>query len=284
MALITSQQLLRYYDQYRDLEVGFTRQVVRVLGLLPKEVHLKCQGDVFPCVIYSSSLREAKVVASLRPDSVKRIKSANNLVSLRFCFARPDRVDPLSFFVSARVAGRAFYDPRNPELLLLSLEYTHKPPDDLIELLGELLEANVNASRRKEARVDVHPASMKGLGLESKEAGMRIGERSGRCIIRDLSFSGARVLLFGASEQLVGARAVLEPSFAAGTLSLPGSVLRYEAIAGREDIGALAVRFDEDKIPMSYKLAVNNYLRGHPQADARPPRTQPPEQHQPESR
>jgi hypothetical protein len=280
MALITSQQLLRYYEQYKDLEVSFTRQVVQVLGLLPREVHLKCKGDIFPCVVYSSSLREAKVVASLRPESIRRIKLANDLVSLRFCFTRPERVEPLSFFVSARMAGRAFYDPQNPELLLLSLEYTHKPPDDLIELLGELLEANVNAKRRKEVRVDIHPASLKGLGLESKEAGIRIGERPSRCIIRDLSFSGARVLVFGASEQLVGTKTVLELSFAAGILVLSGSFLRYEAIAGREDIGALAIRFDEDKIPMSYKLAVNNYLRSHPAVDARAPHTPRPEQRQ----
>lgn len=264
MSVITSQQLLRYYERYKNVEVSFTRQVLEVLGLNPRDVHLKCQGEVFPCVIYSSSLQAAKVVASLRPEGASRIRKANGLVSLRFSFSRPDRAEPLSFFVPARVAGRAFYDPGNPELLLLSLEYTHKPPEDLIELIGELVEANVNASRRKEARVDIHPASMKELGLESKEALVRVADRPARCIIRDLSFSGARVLLFGASEQQVGARAVLELSFATFGVALAGAVLRFEPAAGREDIGALAIRFHEDTVPMSYKMAINAYLRSHP--------------------
>lgn len=263
MALLTSQQLRAYHDAYQNVEVSFTRQVVQVLGLMPKEVHLKCQGELLPCVICSCSLRGAKVVASLRADSLARLKQANDLAALCFCFRRTGRSEPLRFFVPARVAGRAFCEPSNPLMVLLSLEYTQRPPDDLIGRLGELLEANVNARRRSEVRVDIHPASMKALGLQSKEALIHIAGKSLRCIIRDLSFSGARVLLAGASEGMVGAAAVLEPVFASGALQLPATLLRYEPVSGRPDIGALAMRLEADKTPMAYKLALNNYLRAH---------------------
>ncbi len=59
--MITSQQISRYYEEYGEQEVTFTRQVSQILRLLPKFVYLKCQADTLPCIIYSSSLREAKV-------------------------------------------------------------------------------------------------------------------------------------------------------------------------------------------------------------------------------
>lgn len=265
------------YDQFRDQEVSFTRPVAQVLGLLAREVHLKCQGEIIPCVIFSSSMSAAKVVTSLRAESVARLRQANDLVSLRFCLARSERPEPLAFFVPARVSGRAFYDPGNPERQLLSLEFTQRPPDDLIERLGELLEANANASRRREARVDIHPATVKALGLEGKEAVLRIGGSPRNCILRDLSFSGARVLLFGASAQMVGAPVVLEPRFGTGSVALPGTVLRHEEVAGREDIGAVAIRFDDAQVPLGYKLALNGYLRSHPPAPAHHDGPQPPQ-------
>ena len=266
MAVLTTQQLNQFYQQFRDLEVTFTRQVVQILGLLPQHTAVKCQGDDVPCTIYSTSMVGAKVIASLRAESLKRLRQSHFTVALRFSFRRPDRADPLAFFVPARVTSHRIYDPSSPDLYFLGLEYSHRPPDDLIELLGQLLEANVNAERRKEVRIEITPASLKALGLESKEAALHVHGSPRVCILRDLSFSGAKVLLFGVAEDVLAQPAVLQPAFSGhrGELSLSGTILRYEAVVGRDDIGAVGIHFDEKSVPMGYKMIINHYLRSHP--------------------
>ena len=147
MALITPQELNRFYEQFREIEVTFTRQVIQSLGLLPHEVAVKCLGDQIPCTIYSTSMLEARVIAGLGADSLKRIRQANFASALRFSFRAARRTDPLSFFVPAKITS---LQPFSPDLYFLHLNYTGRPADDLIDRLGQLLEANVNASRRKE--------------------------------------------------------------------------------------------------------------------------------------
>ena len=260
--MLTSQQLARYLEQYGDTEVTFTRQVVQTLRLLPRHVYLKCQADILPCILYSSSLREAKVIANLRTEALRMLRQAGGSLALRFCFAR-ESTDPLTFFVPSRIAGQIAYNRETPELYFLCLEYTNRPPDDLIELLGELQEANSNAQKRAEERIDVNPASMKSLGLESREAGLVVNGVEGRCLLRDLSFSGAKVLVYAKAEAMQGKQIVLRPYFAdqQTPMALSGRVLRWEAMANREDIGAIAILFDKDSVPINYKLAINGCLR-----------------------
>jgi hypothetical protein len=269
--VVTGQKLNEYLEQFGNIEVTFTRKVAEVLGLLPKYVYLKVQADILQCAIYSSSMREARVIANLRASTLASLGQAGNAVALRFCFQRPDRADSLSFYVSARITSLNAYSREAPEMHLLSLEYTNRPPDDLIEILGELLEANVNARRRKEVRIDVTLASMKALGLESREAVLVVQEAERHCLLKDVSFSGAKVLVYGQVKSLVEKSAVLYLRLAGEPkpVGLPGRILRYETAANREDIGALAILFEEQRVPMPYKIAINNFLRSH--RDGRPP-------------
>jgi hypothetical protein len=89
--VITSQQLTRYYKEYSDQEVTFTREVNEILRLLPKHVFLKCQADTLPCILYSSSLRGAKVIANLRAESLRMLQQSSGALALRFCFGRAGR-------------------------------------------------------------------------------------------------------------------------------------------------------------------------------------------------
>jgi hypothetical protein len=260
--VITNQQLSRYYEEYGDQEVTFTRQVSQILRLLPKYVYLKCQADTLPCILYSSSMRGAKVIANLRIESLRMLQQASGTMALRFCFARESGAIPLAFFVSAKLTAQTAYNRETPELYFLSLEYTHRPPDDLIEILGVLLEASGNAQKRAEERIEVTPASMKQMGLESREAALSVGGMEGRCLLRDLSFSGAKVLVHGQAEAFLQKQVLLRPVFSdpKAQVTLSGRVLRWEGMANREDIGAIAIRFEES-VPIQYKLAINSALR-----------------------
>ncbi len=269
--MVTNQQLARYFEEYGEQEITFTRQVNQIVGLLPRYVHLKCQADTLPCILYSSSMRGAKVIANLRVESLRMLQQSSGSLALRFCFAREGSATPLAFFVSARLAAQTAYNRETPELYFLSLEYTHRPPDDLIEILGGLLEASRNAQKRAEERIEVTPASMKHLGLESREASLTVGAVEGRCLLRDLSFSGAKILVHGKAEDFLQKQVQLRPAFAdpKTRVSLSGRVLRWEGMANREDIGAVAILFDAPSVPIQYKLAINAALRALPRNSPR---------------
>jgi hypothetical protein len=261
MSVITSQQLAKYYELYKDREITFNRQIIEVLKLLPREVYLKTRGDQLSCIVYSSSMIGAKVVASLRSKALQEIRLAGNSASLRFAFGRSDKTEPLFFYIPSKITNYTFYGPEKPDLYFLSLEYTTKPPDDLIEMLGLLLEANTNFKRRKDERIELNPANIKLMGIDGKEAALIVDKQARRCIIRDLSFSGAKVLLFGALTEDVQKAAVLSFSAQKQQIIIPGTIVRFEEVVGREDIGAFGIQFLEDQTPMSYKMLINNTLR-----------------------
>jgi hypothetical protein len=265
MSSLTSQQINRFFDLYKQAEVSFNTRIIEAFSLLPKEVYLRCKGEILPCIIYSTSMESAKVLATLNDRQFTLIREANKLVSLRFCFKSPDKATPLAFFVTAKIGGFSRFDKDNADLYFISLTYTQKPPNDLIEMLGVLLDANSNARQRKEIRIDILPKTLKDLNLDSKEALVYIDRVPRKCILRDLSFSGAKVLVVGVAKFLLEKVAVLHLSF--GDLSEPlqigGKIIRYEEVDGRKGIAAIAIYFHEASIPVQYKIRLNEYLRDY---------------------
>ena len=156
MALVTSQQLENYYQIYKNKEVTFTKDVNNALGLNAKQIFLKCLGEQWPCILYSSSLESAKVILNLDQKSMEKIKKANNLISLRFSFTTQDSVDPMAFFVPGKITGFNPYKKDNPNLMFLAINFTKRPPDNLIEILGTLLETALVSQKRKDERIHFH--------------------------------------------------------------------------------------------------------------------------------
>jgi hypothetical protein len=263
MSIITSQQISRYYDAYRDVDVTFTKEVIRTILLNPKQVFLKCIGYQWPCVIYSASMTGAKVIVNLKESFQDAVRKANNIVSLRFSFIQPDKNDPLSFHVQSKITGYTPYGESHPEMNFLALSFTQRPPDGLIEILGSLLEANVAAKKRKEERVTVTADVIKKLQLRARETVLTVDGVPRKGIIRDISFGGAKIIIAGVAQFLVNKDATLEitaddpPS----TMEIPGKIVRFEAVEGRQDIAAVAMEFNEKKVPMKFKLLLNGYLK-----------------------
>lgn len=276
MSIATSQQIAKYYETFRTIDVTFTKEVVRATGLLTQNVYIKCIGEQWPCVVYSSSFDGAKVLVAAKQTIIERVKKANGLVSLRFSFRVSEKADPVSFFVSARAAGFAPYVQSNGTLQFMNVQFTQRPPDDYVEIMGRMLEANVNSKRRSEEHVVLTPDVVRKIGLARKEATVVIQGVPRRCILRDVSFSGAKIIIVGLAKYLVGKACTLridmeEPR---ETVELPGIVKRFEDVEGRKDLAAIGIRFDDTKVPMSYKMHMNDYLgqirRPQDDADAQP--------------
>ena len=265
MPVTTTQQIARFFDQFQEIDVAFTREVIRATNLYPRQVYLKCKGQNWPCVIYSSSMTSARVIVSMNAAMDTALRGSNNLVSLRFSFYQRDKSNPLAFFVSARVAGISEYNTDHRQLSFLTLSFTQRPPDDLIEVLGVLLEANINAKRRKEERIVLTADSVRKLGLKGKHTLVLVEGVPRKCIIRDLSFGGAKLVFVGEAQFLLRKQVTLriEVEEKREPLEVSGTVIRFEPVDGREDISAFAVQYNENSVPVEYKVRLSNYLKSH---------------------
>jgi len=262
MSIATSQQLTKYYETFRTIAVTYTKEVVKSSGLQPQNVFLKCLGEQWPCVIYSSSFDAAKVLAPTRPALMERITKANNLVSVRLSFKISDKSDPVTFFVSGRVSGFAPYAQSNGTLQFIAIQFTQRPPDDFVEIMGRLLEANVASKRRRDDRILLTPDAIRKIGLARKESTIMIDGVPRKCILRDLSFTGAKVIIVGLAKFLVGKNCRLRVDLEEPRemVVIAGTVVRFEDVEGRKDLTSIAIHYDETVVPMSYKMHLNDFL------------------------
>ena len=263
MSITTSQQISKYYTTYGNVDVTFTKEVIRTTGLLTKQVYLKFLGFQWPCIIYSSSMHSAKILTNVNQNFTESLKKTNNLLSLRFSFYQSDKPDPVSFFVTAKSTGFSQYNQENKSLHFVTLEYTQRPPDVLIEILGELLEANINSKKRKEERIVLTQDALRKLGIKDKSTFLYIQGVPRKCILRDISFSGAKVLVMGVAKFILNKEATIniEVNDSKEIIRIKGNIIRHEEVQGRKDIAAYAIQFDESNIPIKYKMMINDYLK-----------------------
>lgn len=263
MAIVTSQQLKEYYHKYESIDVTFTKEINQSLGLVKDQIIFKYKGGQRPCIIYAASLTGARVVVAIS-DEMMRIVRRENLVSLRFSFHRENKVEPLSFQVQSRITGLTQYDAEK-QLYFAQLTYTQHPPDDLIEILGGLLEANINAARRAEERIIITADSIRKLSLESKSAILVIDGVPRNSILRDVSFGGAKVIVMGNPKFLMGKEVTLKITPVTGkAIAIRGKVVRFEPVEGRRELAAIAMQYVKDAVPFEYKMIINEYLKHKP--------------------
>lgn len=261
MGIATSQQIQKYYDQYRDTEITFTKDIIRAIGLDPRQIYIKCSQGQWPCIINSTSFQQAKIIVGTRGGAFQALSNKDTSgINLRFCFFETE-TSLMSFFVAGHVTNIVPYMNSN-ELAVITISFTQRPPDDLIEVVGRLLEANSNAIRRREERIVINEDSKRKLNLNKEEAIIVVQNVPRHCIVRDLSFSGAKVILLGLSQFLKNKPAALRLEFSepSETIQLNGVIVAAELIQGRKDIVACSMSFSEKMVPLSYKLHVNNFL------------------------
>ena len=260
MGILTSQKISTYYELFKTIDVSYSKEIMQVTGLITKQVFLKCVSDFWPCYIYSSSFQGAKVVVSIKSGILQKLERANNMVSLRFSFRVADKGDPLTFFVNTKSTGYVPYQGSD-EMALFTLQFTQRPPDDLIEIMGRILDANVNSSKRKDERILINPESSRKLNI-SKESAVLIQNVPRQCILRDVSFSCARLIMMGVAKFLVNKEAFLKMDFdePRETFLLKGNLANAELIEGRKELISLDLQYDENMVPMGYKIRINDYL------------------------
>ncbi|MDR0450190.1 MAG: pilus assembly protein PilZ [Treponema sp.] len=261
MGVLTSQKIATFYERFKEIEVTYTKEIIQVTGLQSKQVYLKCVSDVWPCVIYSSSFQGAKIVVNIKSGLIAKLQQANNMVSVRFCFKDPNGKEQVTFFVSARSVGYSPYGG-SPDVALFNVQFTKRPPDDLIEIMGRLLEANFNSTKRKNDRIVLNTENIRRLNLLSGDAAVFMQGVPRRCIVRDISFSGARIVMMGVLKFLLEKEASIRLDFNEPRQSylIKGSFAKAENVESRKDLLVLDLAFEEGGIPMGYRMRLSDYF------------------------
>lgn len=267
MAVSMAQQISRYYDFFRDKEIVFTKANIMALRLDPRQIYLKCNGGQWPCLINSSSFLAARVVIGTGGGAYNTMtKSRSATVSLRYCFLNQNN-QPVQFFVNCSIEDIQPYK-NSQELALVTLTFTQRPPDELIWRIGEFIEASENFVNRKEERIIVTKDTLRKLGIEKDEAIVYIDNVPRRCILKDLSFGGIKMMLVGIPKFLIGKPVSISLDFIElnKPLLLKGRIHNADFLEGRKDISVVNVSFDLDTIPMDYKIRVNNFITTYQKA------------------
>ena len=264
MGIENSNKISRYYDYFRDKEVVFTKANLNYLRMDPRQIYIKCNGGQWPCIINSTSLQMAKVIVGTSSGAYVEINKKKEIpVSLRFCFIDEDGA-PVFFFVNCTVTEIKAYQGSN-ELAIVTLTFTQRPPDDLISRIGEFVEVNENFNIRKEERIGINKNSMRELGILKEESVIFIANVPRRCILKDVSFGGARVMLLGIPKFLQDKIVQLRLLFSDTNeqVALNGTVVNAVFMEGRKDISIVNIQFNAAEIPMSYKFHINRYITSY---------------------
>ena len=170
-------------------------------------------------------------------------------LSLRYSFVEPNE-SKVQFFVACSVE-RIIPLPNTEELVIVSLLFTQRPPDDLISRIGEFIETNENFKNRKEDRIEVNPNSIRKLGIEREETIVFVDGIPRKCILKDLSFGGAKIMFVGIPKFLINKPVDLKILFSETneTVGIKGIIKDAQFLEGRKDIAVVHIKYDEDKVP-----------------------------------
>lgn len=261
MQIATNQIINNYYELYRENEIVFTKDILRSLKIDPRQLYVKCAGSQWPCIINSTSFQMAKIIIGTAGGAFQQITRKDAPpVNLRYCFIEQNG-QPMIFFVSCRVTDVTPY-MNSKELAIVTLTFTQRPPDDLIYKIGTLIAANESFIYRREDRIPINENTLRKLGIDKKETMIFIQNVPRRCILWNISFSGAKVILMGVPKFLDNKPCVIRFLFSDPNeiVDIKGVIVKADSIENRKDLVSVGIKYDEDQVPLAYKIRINDYL------------------------
>ncbi|MDR2798074.1 MAG: pilus assembly protein PilZ [Treponema sp.] len=221
-------------------------------------------GKLWPCIIYAASLQMVKVLVNTKSGLMQSLQEANQGANIRFCFKGSEGGAPVIFFVTVRSVGYIPYGG-SKDTAMITLQFVQQAPDYLIGVLGRILDTTANSqstSKRRGERIIITSETQRMLSIVSKETTVSVQGVPRQCILRDISFYGAKIIIMGLANFLNEREAVLRIDFDEPRESyfLKGKFLHSETVEGRKDLVAMGMSFYDDLIPMKYKIRINTYI------------------------
>jgi hypothetical protein len=125
-----------------------------------------------------------------------------------------------------------------------------------------VLDANINSTKRKNEHIAISADTLRKMKLISKETAAFIQGVPRRCILREMSFSNAKLIMMGVAKFLVDKETALRFDFddPRESFLVKGKFVNAESVEGKQEMLALSMDFDEPQIPTGYKIRINEYF------------------------
>lgn len=262
MSHLPSHVLNKFYNEYGEREIAFNQSIIKYTGLEPKKIFLKIGGEYWHCVLYSCSMKSAKVIVNFDQKAFELLKKYKNMVHIRLSFLPDEYKNSIVFFVQGYVRGYKNFSENPKNLYLLTVDFYHRPPDDLIEILGSIIKEWEEFEKREDIRIPLEKKSLEYFGFSSNKSFCEIDMIKRPCIIKNISAGGALIILSCIPKFIMNKNIKLFFFFKdkRQILILEGNIIRYEEIQGRKDIYAIGIKFLKEKIPIEYKKLINSFL------------------------
>ncbi len=261
MAILTGFQISRLYDLYNDIDITFTKDIVSATLFNQKETYLRYGGTQKKCLLYSTSMKKCRIIINTGDNFAAKMRDAGNIVSIRLAFNIPGKNDVISFFINAKVTGYSAYTDDGSDLNYAFLTYTQRPPDDLIIILGQLLEANINFQKRKDLRIIINNNNYTALGFTSRDVNLVIENIPRKAIIVDISASGIMAIGVKAFKFHLNKEVVVKFNSGSNDWQIKGQIVRIDDVPGRNDVVLIGIKLTPEAIPVSFKISIENYLK-----------------------
>ncbi|MBN2535191.1 MAG: PilZ domain-containing protein [Spirochaetales bacterium] len=265
MSTQTRHKCDEYYKIYLEHDISFTKEIISEIKLIPEKNYLRYGGMNIPCILYSSSMIRARIIAQLQPSICEKISLGNKTTSLCLAFRREKGEDPVTLFINAKIAGLTPYKSDIPGVNFITLKYMNKPPDDFIYKLGEAIFNKTEENKRKEQRINLDDEKTKRLKLQTDKIWIFCDGKQSPCVLKDISFSGAKIITRGKKDSFLkkNIKLILNISNLEGISEMTGTVTHCEEIIVNKNIKfiALGLAFDKASIPDSYKEWVNSFIQ-----------------------
>ncbi len=241
-----------------DTELTYSKEVAAGLGALPAESSLKWENELFHCVIHSCNFRFAKILIRLNASQWKALSYGSRAATLTLTFLRPKTAKKELFQFNGNLQVIQQHGGQEGERsMLLGVVFSHRPPEGFLEIQGSYLTLKKEANQRKEDRISLTNENRDLLGLTSLNTTVTVDHIDRKCLLRDLSYNGARVILTGVAPFLVDKNFSLSLPFKeSAALSIPGKIVRAEAVEGHRGLAVIALGYHEDQVPVDYLRAL----------------------------
>lgn len=254
MTLLGTSVLQNLYQEYLDTELTFSKEVCLGLGMLPAESTLKWQGELHACVVHSCSFRAAKVLVRMTAQEWRILEFSSRVTTLTLTFLQPKTGKKELYQFNGTLQVLQQHGAGEGEVsILLGITFSHRPPEGFLQAQGSYLNLKKEANQRREDRIALGEESRVVLGLSSLGTTVIVDHIERKCLLRDLSYNGARVILTGVAPFLLDKPFTLAmPLAGKAPLSIPGKILRAEAVEGHRGLAVIALGYHTDRVPVEY--------------------------------
>jgi hypothetical protein len=252
----------KLYDKYQNDQVTFNSEVVKITGLRRGLTNLKCGTERLVSILYSLSMKQARLICQLDKNWFDLLKAANNFAKISLTFYSREMKQDVFILISGKIIDFSAYQGSADNVYFVSIEFRKKAPDLLIEILGELLEERTEQEKRIFERITLDPQRNAQMGIHPAETYLFKEGKAKRCILNELSLFSAQCVVQGNPGDYLGARIMLLLKIDAlkELGELVGNVISEDIIKDSPTILSVVVEFDHEVIPPSYKMFIGRYI------------------------